>query len=179
MKNLGLWESSISINSAEPQCNAVSRVKQFGFEKFEALKSLLTSTPWEWEKFEKKGKSFSLSRQGVLWKENGQLETFNWCLFNDRTKKEKRSLLTRLKLSTQLVERASWMKSLRGNCLCRANQKKIPCGITNRYLCTYIGTYVQGCQMGCFQAKNPNLGKFKRILLWKILLYFMTIWSSL
>jgi hypothetical protein len=33
--------------------------------------------------------------------------------------------------------------------------------------------------MVCFQAKNPNLGKFKRILLWKILLYFMTIWSSL
>jgi hypothetical protein len=37
----------------------------------------------------------------------------------------------------------------------------------------------QGCQMVCFQTKNPNLGKFRRVLLWKILVYFMTIWSIL
>jgi hypothetical protein len=30
----------------------------------------------------------------------------------------------------------------------------------------------QGCQMVCFQTKNPNLGKFWRVLLWKILVYF-------
>jgi hypothetical protein len=37
----------------------------------------------------------------------------------------------------------------------------------------------QGCQMVCFQTKNPNLGKFCRVLLWKILVYFMTVWSIL
>jgi hypothetical protein len=26
----------------------------------------------------------------------------------------------------------------------------------------------QGCQMVCFQTKNPNLGKFWRVLQWKI-----------
>jgi hypothetical protein len=33
----------------------------------------------------------------------------------------------------------------------------------------------QGCQMVCFQTKNPNLGKFWRVLQWKILVYFITI----
>jgi hypothetical protein len=33
--------------------------------------------------------------------------------------------------------------------------------------------------MVCFQTKNPNLGKFCRVLQWKILVYFMTIWSIL
>jgi hypothetical protein len=33
--------------------------------------------------------------------------------------------------------------------------------------------------MVCFQTKNPNLGKFWRVLLWKIFVYFMTIWSIL
>jgi hypothetical protein len=28
-----------------------------------------------------------------------------------------------------------------------------------------------------FHTKNPNLGKFWSVLLWKILVYFMTIWS--
>jgi hypothetical protein len=37
----------------------------------------------------------------------------------------------------------------------------------------------QGFQMVCFQTKNPNLGKFWRVLLWNILVYFMTIWSIL
>jgi hypothetical protein len=37
----------------------------------------------------------------------------------------------------------------------------------------------QGCEMVCFQTKNLNLGKFCRVLLWKILVYFMTIWSIL
>jgi hypothetical protein len=39
--------------------------------------------------------------------------------------------------------------------------------------------YLQGWQMVCFQTKHPNLGKFWRVLLWKILVYFMTIWSIL
>jgi hypothetical protein len=43
----------------------------------------------------------------------------------------------------------------------------------------YIITSRQGCQMVCFQTKNPNLGKFWRVFLWKILVYFMTIWSIL
>jgi hypothetical protein len=36
-----------------------------------------------------------------------------------------------------------------------------------------------GLPDGLFQTKNPNLGKFWRVLLWKILAYFMTIWSKL
>jgi hypothetical protein len=30
-----------------------------------------------------------------------------------------------------------------------------------------------------FQTKNPNLGKFWRVLQWKIVVYFMVIWSIL
>jgi hypothetical protein len=37
----------------------------------------------------------------------------------------------------------------------------------------------QGCQMVCFQTKNQNLGKLWRVLQWKILVYFITIWSIL
>jgi hypothetical protein len=37
----------------------------------------------------------------------------------------------------------------------------------------------QGCQMVCFQTKNPNLGKFCRALDGKMLLYFMAIWHIL
>jgi hypothetical protein len=33
--------------------------------------------------------------------------------------------------------------------------------------------------MVCFQTKIPNLCKFWRVLLWKILLYFMAIWPIL
>jgi hypothetical protein len=33
------------------------------------------------------------------------------------------------------------------------------------------GTVHQGCQMVCFQTKNPNLGKFWRVLQWKILVF--------
>jgi hypothetical protein len=33
----------------------------------------------------------------------------------------------------------------------------------------------QGCQMVCFQDKNPNLGKFWRVLDWTMLMYFMAI----
>jgi hypothetical protein len=38
---------------------------------------------------------------------------------------------------------------------------------------------VQGCQMVCFQTKNPKLGKFWRVLQLKMLLYFMDTWSIL
>jgi hypothetical protein len=34
---------------------------------------------------------------------------------------------------------------------------------------TECSSRVQGCQMICFQAKNPNLGKFWRLLQWKLL----------
>jgi hypothetical protein len=37
----------------------------------------------------------------------------------------------------------------------------------------------QGCHMVCFQTKNPDLGKFWRVLQWKMLMYFMNIWSIL
>jgi hypothetical protein len=40
------------------------------------------------------------------------------------------------------------------------------------------GTH-QGCPMVCFQTKNPNLGKFWRVLQWKMLVYFMDTWSIL
>jgi hypothetical protein len=31
--------------------------------------------------------------------------------------------------------------------------------------------HLQGCQMVCIQTKNPNLGKFWRVLQWKMLVY--------
>jgi hypothetical protein len=37
----------------------------------------------------------------------------------------------------------------------------------------------QGCQMVCFLTKNPNLGKFWRVLQWKRMGYFMDTWSIL
>jgi hypothetical protein len=38
----------------------------------------------------------------------------------------------------------------------------------------------QGCQMVCFQTKNPNLGKFwRRALDWKMFTYFMATWNVL
>jgi hypothetical protein len=33
------------------------------------------------------------------------------------------------------------------------------------------------CQMVYFQTRNPNLGKFCRVLQWEILAYFIAIWS--
>jgi hypothetical protein len=33
--------------------------------------------------------------------------------------------------------------------------------------------------MVCFETKNPNFGKFWRVLQWKILVNFMTIWCIL
>jgi hypothetical protein len=33
--------------------------------------------------------------------------------------------------------------------------------------------------MASFQTKHPNLGKFYRVLQWKMLLYFMTVGSIL
>jgi hypothetical protein len=46
---------------------------------------------------------------------------------------------------------------------------------------------LQGCQMVCFQTKNPNLGKFWRVLgrlenvniFYGLLEYFMEIWDIL
>jgi hypothetical protein len=56
------------------------------------------------------------------------------------------------------------------------------CGIAreNRH-CRHhsLPLVVQGCQMVCFRTKNPNLGKFWRVLQWKMLAYFMDTWSNL
>jgi hypothetical protein len=41
----------------------------------------------------------------------------------------------------------------------------------------YVPNVDQGCQMVCFQTKNPNWGKFWRVLQWKMMLYFMDTWS--
>jgi hypothetical protein len=54
------------------------------------------------------------------------------------------------------------------------------------------GSSRQGCQMVCFQTKNPNLGKFWRVLKWKFFYilrpsglfyghrkYFIAIWDIL
>jgi hypothetical protein len=38
---------------------------------------------------------------------------------------------------------------------------------------------VQGCQMFCFQTKNPNLGKFWRAFDGIMLIYFRAIWDIL
>jgi hypothetical protein len=37
----------------------------------------------------------------------------------------------------------------------------------------------QGCQMVCFQTKNPKLGKNFGASDWKMLIYFMAIWNIL
>jgi hypothetical protein len=37
----------------------------------------------------------------------------------------------------------------------------------------------QGCQMVYFQTKNPNFGKFLRVLQWTLLVYFMAIYVHL
>jgi hypothetical protein len=42
-----------------------------------------------------------------------------------------------------------------------------------------IRSHNQGCQMADFPTKNPNLGKFWRDLQWKMLVYFMAMWSIL
>jgi hypothetical protein len=38
-------------------------------------------------------------------------------------------------------------------------------------------TCLRGCQTANFQTKNPNLGKFWRVLQWRMLVYVMAIWS--
>jgi hypothetical protein len=40
-----------------------------------------------------------------------------------------------------------------------------------------MGGCQQGCQMAYSQTKNPNLGKFWRVMQSKMLVYFMAIWS--
>jgi hypothetical protein len=42
-----------------------------------------------------------------------------------------------------------------------------------------ISRLQQGCQMVCFQTKNPNLGKFWTALELKMMVYFMPIWKIL
>jgi hypothetical protein len=38
---------------------------------------------------------------------------------------------------------------------------------------------ISGCQMVYYQTKNPNSGKFRIVLQWKILVYFIDTWSIL
>jgi hypothetical protein len=42
-----------------------------------------------------------------------------------------------------------------------------------------ITTSEQICQMIHFKNKNPYLGKFWKVLLWKMVVYFTDIWSIL
>jgi hypothetical protein len=41
------------------------------------------------------------------------------------------------------------------------------------------GVCKQGCKMVYFQTQNPNFGNFFSVLQWKVLVYFMAIWSIL
>jgi hypothetical protein len=50
---------------------------------------------------------------------------------------------------------------------------------TNNYQLPKRWGQLQGCQMVCFQTKNTKLVKFWRVLQWKLLVYFMDIWSIL
>jgi hypothetical protein len=68
-------------------------------------------------------------------------------------------------------------------CLCTF-QKNHPIGEKSAHLVTLRGLFLrrcdtckQGCQMVCFQTKNPNLGKFWRALDWKMFTYFISIWN--
>jgi hypothetical protein len=53
--------------------------------------------------------------------------------------------------------------------------RKDKIGIAKSDIHTYIHVH-QGCQMAYFQTKNPTLGKFWRVLQWKMLVYFTAIW---
>jgi hypothetical protein len=64
-----------------------------------------------------------------------------------------------------------------------ADPKKVDFFISKRTRLLVGSMYVdQGCQMVCFQTKNPNLGKFWRVLqrtlgpFYGLLLYFMDTW---
>jgi hypothetical protein len=58
---------------------------------------------------------------------------------------------------------------------------------TNKYFAFMFRCFVQGCQMVCFQTKNPDLGKFWRALEWMEmagifyghLVYFTSNWYIL
>jgi hypothetical protein len=47
--------------------------------------------------------------------------------------------------------------------------------------CLWMNEYGpgQGCQMVYFQTKKPKLGKFRRVLDWKLLICFIAIWNIL
>jgi hypothetical protein len=64
---------------------------------------------------------------------------------------------------------------------CTVNAGLVKCfrKLTRDFNTGFLSTGDQGCQMVCFQTQNPNLGKFWRVLQWKILVNFMTIWSIL
>jgi hypothetical protein len=63
---------------------------------------------------------------------------------------------------------------------CLLQRWRCSCKFKSRRIGPKMASWVvQGCQMVCFQTKNPNLVKFWRVLLWEILVYFMTVWSIL
>jgi hypothetical protein len=41
---------------------------------------------------------------------------------------------------------------------------------------TYVGTWMQGCQMAYFHIKNTNLDLHWRALEWKMLVHFVVVW---
>jgi hypothetical protein len=47
------------------------------------------------------------------------------------------------------------------------------------HIYTHNRAAVQGCQMVYFQTQNPSLGKFWRVLHWKMLVYFIVVLSIL
>jgi hypothetical protein len=53
-------------------------------------------------------------------------------------------------------------------------QKAVP-----KFANCFFSRWKQGCQLVHFQTKKSHLGKFWRVLQWKILVYFIAIWSIL
>jgi hypothetical protein len=48
-------------------------------------------------------------------------------------------------------------------------------GIKTKWKIGFRASVQQGCQIVCFQTKNPNLGKFWSALEWKMLVHVMVI----
>jgi hypothetical protein len=50
------------------------------------------------------------------------------------------------------------------------------CGVLSREVDSRHRVKYQGCQMVCFQTKNPNKGKCCRAFYWKMLIYVCMLW---
>jgi hypothetical protein len=60
-----------------------------------------------------------------------------------------------------------------GRCFCGGGMM-----LTLAFACKYLSES-RVARWVCFQTKNPTLGKFWRVLQWKMLVYFMDTWSIL